>query len=330
MISSSSVRLLDRSSIAQARRESVEHACKLGWSEAERSNTAIVATELATNLVRHAREGVIAISSACVADSSRLLLVAVDHGPGISNLARCFEDGYSSGGSSGTGLGAVSRLAHSVDVFSTSEGTVLVAEMRGPASATGGFVVGGLSIAKEGETVNGDGWDFRSVDGGLAILVCDGLGHGAYAGDATAQAIAAFRRPGWRSAMEAIAAVDEALRPTRGAAAVVALIEAGGRRRLRYCGVGNIAGCIIEGDRSRHLVSHNGILGHTGGRMSEFEYEWSAQSTLVLHSDGISSRWQANQLPPVWLRHPGLVAGMIYRDFSRGNDDVVTVVARQE
>jgi hypothetical protein len=61
--------------------------------------------------------------------------------------------------------------------------------------------------------------------------------------------------------------------------------------------------------------------------MREFSYPWPEGSTLILHSDGLTARWDLEQYPRLLRRDAGLVCGVLLRDFSRGNDDstVVTV-----
>lgn len=325
MIYSSAVRVLDRSSVAEVRRASLDHTMRLEWTESARANAAIVATELASNQVKHAKDGVISISST-LGPPSWLLFVAVDRGPGMNDYQQCLEDGYSTRGSPGTGLGAISRLADKLDAYSTPEGTVMVVEMRSPSSheLPRGLSLAGFSVPTHREPVNGDNWDARIEGDSLTVLVCDGLGHGHFASLASRQAVTTFSATEWDSPKEALALIDEALRPTRGAAAAIATIDST-RSIVRYCGVGNIAAAIVSGSRTRHLVSQNGILGHTGTRMTEFEYPWSTDSVLVLHSDGITARWRAEQWPSLWYRHPGIIAGVLYRDCMRGNDDAVAV-----
>jgi anti-sigma regulatory factor (Ser/Thr protein kinase) len=329
MIDSGALRLTDRSAVAEARRLGVELARGLGWNEVDRGEVAIIATELATNLVKHARDGMLSLTAESRAGRARLSLVSVDRGPGM-DVARCLVDGYSTAGSGGSGLGAVSRLADTLDVMSTPAGTVLVAELCRPAAVfhPGAVRFGAFAMPKEGEAVNGDAWDCRAIDGLEAVVVCDGLGHGPYAHEASARAVSAFRNGHWRTALEAIEALDEALRPTRGAAAAVALIDAHAGV-VRYCGVGNIAGKILGERGMRHLMSHNGILGHTSGRKAELEYELPPDGLLLLHSDGLHSRWRADDLETLACRHPDVVAGALYRDYARGNDDAVVVAARR-
>lgn len=341
---SSAVRVQDRSGVAEARRLSLACADGLGWGETDRGNAAIVATELASNLLKHARDGIITIEGRSDCDGTRLDIISLDHGPGMVDVERCRTDGFSTAGSPGTGLGAIARLTDRHEVFSSGEGTVIAAEIRrGLPSPRGGagLNAAGLVVPKEGEATSGDGWACFAGPETLTLLVCDGLGHGYYAGEAAAAALDAFRGTAWRSPRDALTAVDDALRPTRGAAAAVAEVDMAAGR-LRYCGVGNIAGVIVAEDGGRHLVSRSGILGHSAGRsigsmagltrtaMTEMEYPWSAESVLVMHSDGVATRWRPDQWVGLWHRLPGVVAGTIFRDFGRGNDDAVVVVVSPE
>lgn len=341
MIHSAAIRVHDKSAVAEARRLCLTFAETLGWDETRSGQAAIVATELASNLLKHARDGVLALTANADAARTAIDIVAVDHGPGMVSVERCLRDGYSTAGSPGTGLGAVARLSDRFDVLSSERGTVVSARLERNAHPSPLLLVSGVALAKEGEELNGDAWDCQTRPGGIALLVCDGIGHGHYAHEATQAAVETFRQRVWSTAHEAMSVIDERLRPTRGAAAAVAIVDAAAGT-VRYCGVGNIAASIVSNEGSRHLVSRSGILGHEGGRrpvalagqarssMTEFEYPWSADSVLVMHSDGIGTRWQPDDWPGLWARTSGSVAGVIFRDWGRGTDDAVVVAVRQE
>ena len=84
-------------------------------NESERGKAAIIVTELATNLVRYATGGEILLAEVFErepGDGNYVVpgIVALDRGPGIADLARCLEDGFSTGGTPGTGLGAARRF----------------------------------------------------------------------------------------------------------------------------------------------------------------------------------------------------------------------------
>jgi hypothetical protein len=117
------------------------------------------------------------------------------------------------------------------------------------------------------------------------------------------------------------------MRSTRGAAVAIAEIDPQ-RRLLTFAGLGNIAGVLVSSGAVRNLVSHNGTVGHAMRRIQEFTYELPADAAVVLHSDGITSRWSFDAYAGITRRHPAVIASVLYRDFERGRDDATAVVAR--
>jgi serine phosphatase RsbU (regulator of sigma subunit) len=178
-----------------------------------------------------------------------------------------------------------------------------------------------------GESVPGDGCAVADFDGKTRIIVADGLGHGVDAHAASAKAIEVFVSERRTTISELLEDIHLALRSTRGAAVSIAEIDVavGG---LRYVGIGNIAATIQTPSGTRSLVSHNGIVGHTVPRIQEFGYELPAGGLVVLHSDGIRSRWALDAYPGLARRDPTVIAGILFRDFERGRDDATALVAR--
>jgi hypothetical protein len=163
--------------------------------------------------------------------------------------------------------------------------------------------------------------------GCLAVMVVDGLGHGPGAADAARAAVRAFEAGPSREPATHLAAMHEALRSTRGAAAAVARIDRG-RRSVAFAAVGNVAGAIVAGGATRRLVSMSGTLGHQVHRINEFTCPWHDDAVLLMHSDGLATRWGLDRYPGLAERHPALVAGVLFRDFQRGRDDATVVAAR--
>ena len=121
--------------------------------------------------------------------------------------------------------------------------------------------------------------------------------------------------------------MHRALMPTRGAAVAVARIDAGART-VRYVGVGNISGVLVSDGGTRHMVSHNGTAGHVAPRIREFTYEFSGDPLVILHSDGLTPRWDLGAYPGLATQHPSLIAGVLLRDYRRGRDDASVVAMR--
>jgi anti-sigma regulatory factor (Ser/Thr protein kinase) len=329
-----SVPVVEPSQVAAARRAAVRCAEQLQFDETDTGKVALVATEAATNVLKHGGGGEIVVRTV-TADAQEQMaveLLALDHGPGM-NAARCLADGYSTVGTHGIGLGAVSRASALFDVYSTPQrGTALVSRViagRAPAPAGDGrFDVSGVSVARLGETACGDGWRFKPLRTGGLLIVTDGLGHGPQAAEASRIALELIDAQPPMKLADRVARLHEALRPTRGAALAIAEIDLDAQV-LRYCGLGNIVGMLAGDTVPRHLVSHNGTAGHEMRRVQEFTYPWSADAILLMHSDGLATHWRLEEYPGLLLRSPALIAGVLYRDFKRGRDDATIAVVRQ-
>ncbi len=77
------------------------------------------------------------------------------------------------------------------------------------------------------------------------------------------------------------------------------------------------------------MVSHNGTAGHSAARIQEFHYPVPAGAIVVMFSDGLATQWDLQAYPGLRQRSASVIAGVLYRDFSRRRDDVTVVVARE-
>jgi anti-sigma regulatory factor (Ser/Thr protein kinase) len=288
---------------------------------------AISVTQAATNLLKHAGGGDLVIGPAPALVGGGVQILALDKGRGMTNVPDSLRDGFSTAGTSGTGLGAISRAAAAFDVFSEpGRGTVLAATFY-PERAEP-LAVSAVSVPLAGEFACGDGWAVWSAGELTSVLVCDGLGHGPAAAEATRAAIATFQRHGERSAPDVLGLIHDALRSTRGAA--IALAELDHRQQsVRYCGVGNISGTVFRpGGEPQHMVSLAGIAGHIMRRVQPFTYEWPRGSVLVMHSDGIDGHWSPRLRDGLSTRSGSVIAGVLLRDHRRMRDDATVAVVR--
>ena len=319
----------DASQVGQARRAAASLVASLTFDETQAGRTAIVMTEVATNLVKHAGGGDVIARRLGAGAALGVQILALDRGRGIDNIGESMRDGFSTAGSAGTGLGAVRRLSSRFDIYSQpGAGTAVLSEVWTGKPAVEALEVGAVSVPKRGETVCGDGWTIAHDHRSSTIMVVDGLGHGALAAEASAQAIRAFHAAAAGAPLAIVKAVHAALRATRGAAVAVARIDRTARV-ARFVGIGNIAAVLVsETVPSRHMVSHNGIAGHEMRRADEFTYPWPDDGLLVMHSDGLTQKWDLGRYPGLGRKHPAIIAGVLYRDHHRPHDDATVVVAR--
>ena len=323
----------EASQVAEPRRAVLTLAHRLGFDEDRAGGAGLVATELATNLVKHAREGEILMRPLTTAAGTieGLEVVAVDKGPGIPDFALSRRDGHSTSGSLGQGLGAIERQADAFHLYTHSSGTATVAcfylDRRRPNSARGPYDIGAVQVSKPGEDVCGDAWSWRMRDDRLSIVVADGLGHGLHAYEAATACIRVYEKMHEEAPGTVIGDVHAALRSTRGAAVAMVALDIP-RSTARFSGLGNITAALLSDKGRQNLVSHNGTAGHSASRIQEFNYPVPRPCVLVAASDGLGTHWDLGAYPGLRTRSASLIAAVLYRDFSRRRDDVTVVVAK--
>jgi anti-sigma regulatory factor (Ser/Thr protein kinase) len=323
----------DRSAIGEVRRRAVALATAAELGEEAAGRAAIVATELASNIVKHGTSGHCFLSLAEDAGELLVQIVAVDTGRGIDDPGRALRDGYSTAGTLGTGLGAVRRLSRSFDIFSQAGGGAVVvarvgvaASMRSPAP-TRVVEVSAVEAPLLGEPVSGDAWTLEREGATSTLFVADGLGHGLLAAESAQAAVSAFHSHAGSAPAERVERIHHSLRGRRGAAIAVAEIDPH-RHLVRYAGIGNIAAQILAGGALHRLASMNGTAGQVARTIREFSYEFPPSALLIVHSDGMSARWTLERYPGLGRRDPAVIAAVLHRDYRRGRDDVTVVVAR--
>jgi anti-sigma regulatory factor (Ser/Thr protein kinase) len=320
----------DQTQIAETRRASQSMAEQLGFDEVRRTEVGIVATELARNTLIHGKHGRVLLSPHHSADEQRVDVIALDKGPGILDLQKCLQDGFSTAGTPGTGLGAVARMANDLQVFSSaSKVTAVYARMQVDRSlAEQDTRVAAICVPVKGERVSGDAWAYRRGQGTETYMVVDGLGHGLGAAEAAHEALAVFSAHPELKPAELLRDMHDALKKTRGAAIAIAELDVH-QGKLMLAGVGNIAASILSPHKKpRAMVSHNGTVGHVVSRIQEFAFPWESGDLLVMHSDGINTHWDLDALPGLFNKPPALIAGIIFEQGNRGRDDATVLVAR--
>ena len=325
------IEVSESSQTGEARRKVLAFAEERGMDESRRGSVALATTEMATNLVKHAGRGHILVQRMEAREDSGLRVISVDKGPGISDLSKALSDGHSTAGSLGTGLGAIKRLSDAFEVYSPPGcGTVMSAEFwqrKHPVIQQPDLQAAVVSEPIHGEDVCGDGWGIRALADTTILMVVDGLGHGILASEAAREAERILATGGKDSLLDILRDTHDALKKTRGAALGLAKIDTH-KGLLTFAGVGNIGASIVVAGSSRSMASHNGIVGQVMERAQEFSYPWNANSILVMHSDGLATRWSLDSYPGIWNKTPGTIAAILHRDFSRGRDDVTVLVAK--
>ncbi|HEX7316844.1 MAG TPA: ATP-binding protein [Pyrinomonadaceae bacterium] len=336
--------------VGAARRGVRRFASAQGFSEDQLAEFDIVVQEIGTNAVRYATSGGCLHWSETLGEEKGLELFYFDKGPGLYDLERALRDGVSSGGSLGTGFGAMRRLLDEFDAYSTVKGTTrrLTTARRatyGTALLGRKWVapptteeqrararrvtrrVGAWSRPRPGEETNGDAYFIREHGGETLLAVVDGLGHGRGAREATVAALDTLEQWEGEPLNELILATHDALRSTRGAVMGAVVLDHA-RESFTYAGVGNVEVRVLGATDPARPIPSNGTLGARLSQVRVWPHRWQEGTTLVIASDGISATWDANAYPGLTTKSPQLLAGVLLRDFGRSSDDATVLVYR--
>jgi len=325
------------SSAGAARRAAEQLAQDIGLPPARVAEVGLAVTELATNVHLHGGGGAILLRSVRAGASAAVEVVAVDSGPGIADVGIARRDGHSTAGTLGIGLGMVTRLADRVDIASApGRGTVLAARFEADREARPtlaadavGPPAAGISRALSGEDVCGDAYAVRYDGPRISLMVCDGSGHGPLAAAAAQEAVRAFIDSTQPVSPPEIAVrrIHLALAGSRGGAVAVAELDPNARR-LRFVGIGNIAGAVVSAGKKRCLVSIGGIVGYREPPLRPFEHSLPDDSVVILHSDGVSRRWGSDELDHLISGTPLVIAATVLRDAGIRHDDACVLVGK--
>lgn len=323
-------RISEPSEVTEARRQAAALAKVIGFSEEDAGRAAIVVTELGTNILKHVGHGEILAGASLTSARSCFEIVALDQGAGM-NVEKSLQDGFSTAGSQGTGLGATRRQATTFDAWSVSgQGTAIHVRLcpgRTAYERRGKTNWDGVVRPLRGEDVSGDAIAVRETGEYFTALVSDGLGHGTFAAEASALAVSIFSRNVSMEADTLVEAIHAALRSSRGAAVAVTTCNVS-NRLATFAGIGNIAGALVSGHAVKKMTSMNGTAGLVARRVHAFQYPFQSETLLVMHSDGLSASWTLDKYPGLAQREPMLIAAVLYRDYGKDRDDASVLVAR--
>lgn len=332
--------LADRSFANIIKRDITRIAESYGFSPTEVGRVNIVVSEMTSNLLKYAPQGGELLVK--YTSEQALEIICIDSGPGMKDPHRMILDGTSTGGTTGEGLGAIVRQSHVFDMYSQpGSGTIVLSRvykgLHDAPKVTSHFDVAALLVPKTNETTCGDGFALYEQGKNCYLIALDGLGHGSFANEASTEAANFFLQNPDTDPAQNLRLIHAAIRKTRGAVGTIAHINLS-QKNIAYCGIGNIAGKIfsIEGpgimnSSSKNIIAYNGILGHNiPNTLNTQTLEWNNSKLLILHSDGIKSRWDLSKYTNLHRHDTSIIAALLYRDFSRHTDDTLVAVIRSK
>ena len=319
------LRVEDASAVAACRQAVQNMAERLRFPAARIGQLALAVTEAASNLHKHAEQGSLLLCVNRDGPQPGIDLVTIDVGPGVRDVSAALRDGHSTAGTLGIGLGAIQRLADFADLYSRpGHGTSLVARfcVSPPVSQPRWA---GLIRPITGETECGDAYGVVPADGAVTAVLCDGLGHGPLAAAAAAAGVAAVLDDPAGEPAALLERVHRRMSGTRGGA--VGVVQVGGQL-ARFAGLGNVAASIVSDGQRKSMISIPGIAGVQARTIRQFEYDVPPGSAVIVHSDGVSSRWEAAALPALEARDPLLIAAVLLAEAGVHRDDAGVLVLK--
>jgi anti-sigma regulatory factor (Ser/Thr protein kinase) len=300
-------------------------ADRLQFPAARADQLALAVTEAASNLHKHAQQGSLLLAVSRDVEPPGIVLVTIDAGPGLADTGAAWRDGHSTAGTLGIGLGAIRRLADFCDLYSVpGRGTALVARFW-PVPCQPAIRSAGLIRPISGETECGDAFGVVQTGEIVTALLCDGLGHGPLAASAAAAAVTAVLEAPTEEPAALLQRAHRRLSGTRGGA--IGIVQLAGRA-ARFAGLGNVTASILSAGSRKGMLSVPGIVGHQARTIRQFEYQVPPDAAIVLHSDGLSSRWDAAAVPGLAARDPLLVAAVLLAEAGIHRDDAGVLVLK--
>ncbi|KUP05033.1 serine/threonine protein kinase [Bacillus coahuilensis p1.1.43] len=123
----SCVKIINEWDIVAARQLGRNVAKELGFGTVDQARITTAISELARNIYLYADQGQICIEKVTNQNRTGVKIISKDHGPGIPDLRKVMEDGYTTSGGLGAGLPGVKRLMDEFSIDSTvSVGTEII------------------------------------------------------------------------------------------------------------------------------------------------------------------------------------------------------------
>jgi anti-sigma regulatory factor (Ser/Thr protein kinase) len=327
------ITVLHDSDVGEARRAAKLLAGKLGFDVIAAEEIALAVIELATNLVKHARDGRLTLAAVERSARAGVEVVSEDAGPGIADVERALTGGYSTSGGRGMGLGAVNRLMDEFDVQSGyRRGTrVICRKWRRDHPAAVGRCPLAFGVATRPRTfgdANGDAFVVRQWGTNALVGVIDGLGHGQFAHRAAQSARHYVESHFDQPLDEVFRGTARACRATRGV--VMALARFDWRAGVvRAASVGNVEIRVFPRSGETYFPVRRGVIGLSAPGAIVTERPWDRGSTMVMHSDGLRSHWGWGDFPDLPAQDASAAAESLLRALARGQDDATVLVVKK-
>ena len=316
-------------------------AHEVGFDTTSIEELAVVASELVTNLVKHAGGGKLTITSLAANGRVGIQIKSDDEGAGFANIEQAMTDGFSTAGSLGYGLGTVNRLMDQMDITSAPGKGFHVTCHRWLRTAALDhrqipLDIGVATRPKLGFEDNGDSFVVKHWDHSILVGIIDGLGHGNLAHYAAETARSYIETHYDQPLASIFSGVARVCRATRGVVMALARfdflqptsIDQGPPFHLTYANIGNIECRIFNSPQPINLILRRGVLGGVAPNPVINESPWNLANIMVLHSDGLTTHWRWEDFPDLKDQQAANIAQELMRKLAKEEDDATILVVK--
>jgi anti-sigma regulatory factor (Ser/Thr protein kinase) len=322
----------DRSYFSIIKKEIHAIAVSGNFDEKKLGKIDIVVAEIVSNLSKHADDGKVLVRLVEENGMQGLEIIAIDNGPGMSDVRRMMPDGVSTKNTLGQGLGAIKRMSDFFQIYSVKDwGTVVIVRIfnkETPSLKNNKFDIRSILVPKPGETACGDGFYSIITNEHIKLFLGDGLGHGPEAAKAVITAGESFLKSTQDTPEEIIKDINLAVKKTRGLVGTVVVFDIK-EKKWKICGVGNISTKIISPDQTKNYIGYNGIIGlNLSNNLHAQEISFDPGQHLIMCSDGLKSRWDLIKHPSIFRYDLSMITATLFKDFARNTDDMSVVTCK--
>jgi anti-sigma regulatory factor (Ser/Thr protein kinase) len=324
--------ILHSSNVGAARRAAKALAESIGFDPTACEEVGLAATELATNLIKHARGGELILRPLDEGGRAGLEIESRDGGPGIADVEQALVDRFSTTCTRGTGLGAVNRLMDELDIKSErGRGTRIVCgkwvRRQTASNRPCPLAFGVATRPRHTGADNGDAFVVKQWAESALMGVIDGLGHGQFAHRA-AQAARQYVEAHFDRPLDQIfCGTARACRATRGVVMALARFD-WGQGRLAFASLGNIEVRVFPHSEPFRFAIRRGVIGLNAPNALVTEHPWPPDHVLVLHSDGLRTHWGWKDFPGVADQPAPELAKEFLQALAKEEDDATVMVVR--
>jgi anti-sigma regulatory factor (Ser/Thr protein kinase) len=301
---------------------------RMGFNDLKREQMELVCNEMVTNQNKFAEGNGLVQIWETAHPRPALDLFAFDYGKGILNIKTAVEDGFTTAGTMGKGLGAIRRLSSESEIYSIPQENVGDCPWHGTAvwsrfyrdghDDTLPHQIGGYTRAYQDSAFNGDLIQARCSPNKTRWLHMDGLGHGREAAEVV-EGIGYFLDD--ETPVDGLMQrLSKRLEGTRGAVGMVCEIDAT-TQTFRICGVGDMVAYLISSGDKKAILFSPGVLGHAHRTPETTTLSFPPQALLITASDGLRRSITLRTFPELWRLHPQIIALVLGQVVGRHNDD---------